>query len=258
MTLPSQIIKKHLLIHLAQKFIHGARRCEPHLVDVVRKQKQLILQNDPLLVLEANQIVGNLLPNVMDSRPGRLGKLSRLLTIKHFGNLYCNHFNLLAETMTLEEVSKNIEWDTLLRPRPKTCWIRYQRYLNYFWNRVTLLTINPEYVPTYVNPRPIGELIALHHQRGTWVSLSPVTGQYKRLRNIQGDHVPTRKAIFHGCMEAALWYMWKLWPQMSITVYPTEFALLTLDIPEIQNHFRKMRTDDTTWGRSLLNNHDGG
>ncbi len=108
------------------------------------------------------------------------------------------------------------------------------------------------------NPRPIGKLIALHHQRGTWVGLSPVTGQYKRLHNIQGDHVPTEKAMFYGCMEATLWYMWKLWPQMSITVYPTEFALLTSDIPEIQNHLRNMRTDNPTWGRYLLNNHDEG
>jgi hypothetical protein len=54
---------------------------EPYHVEIVRKQKQLILQNDPLLVLEANQIVGNLLTNAMDSHPGRLGKLSRFLTI---------------------------------------------------------------------------------------------------------------------------------------------------------------------------------
>jgi hypothetical protein len=43
---------------------------EPYHVEIVRKQKQLILQNDPLLVLEANQIVGNLLPNTVDSKPG--------------------------------------------------------------------------------------------------------------------------------------------------------------------------------------------
>jgi hypothetical protein len=231
---------------------------EPENVAIVRQHKQLILQNDPLLVLEANQIVGNLLPNAMDSRPGRLGTLSRLLTIQHFGNLYCDRFDLLAETMTCEEVSKNIEWDDLLRPRPKTSWIRYERFLDYFWNRVTLLTINPEYVPTYVNPRPIGELLTEHHQRGTWVGLSPVTGQYKRLHNIPGDDVPTGKAMFHGCIEATLWYMWKLWPRMSITVYPTEFALLTSDIPDIQNHLKQMRSANPTWGRSLLNNHDGG
>jgi hypothetical protein len=143
----------------------------------------------------------------MDSRSGRLGRLSRLLTIQNFGNLYCNRFHLLTETMTLEEVSRNVEWDTLFRPQPKTSWIRYQRYLDYFWNRVTLRTMNPDYVPTYVNPRPIGELIALHHQRGTWVGLSPVTGQYKRLHNIQGDHVSTGKTMFHGCIDATLWYM---------------------------------------------------
>jgi hypothetical protein len=142
----------------------------------------------------------------MDPHPGRIGKLSRLLTIQIFGNLYCNRFNLLAETMTREEVSKNIECDTLLRPRPKICWMRYQRFLDYFWNRVTLLTINPSYVPTYVNPRPIDESLPEYHQRGTWIGLSPVTGQYKRLHNIHGDDVPTGKKMFNGCMEATLRY----------------------------------------------------
>ncbi len=84
------------------------------------KTKQLILPNDPFVVLEANQIVGNILPNAMDSKPGRLGQLSRLLTIETFGSLYCNRFNLLTETMTCEEVSKNIEcWDKFLGPGPK-------------------------------------------------------------------------------------------------------------------------------------------
>jgi len=45
---------------------------------------------------------------------------------------------------------------------------------------------------------------------------------------------------------------------MSITVYPIGYELLTSDIPEIQNHLKNMRHRNPTWGRSLLDNHDGG
>jgi hypothetical protein len=227
-------------------------------IDRVRIQKQTILQNDPLMVLASNQIIGTLLPSTMDSRTGRIGMLSRLKVIQQFGKLYCDRLNLMTETMTLEEVSNNCEWDSLQRPRPKTSWIHYQRYLDYFRHRQTLLRINPEYVPEYVNPRPIGELIAWHHRRGTWIGLCPATGQYKRLHHIEGHNVPNGKEMFHECLDATLWFLYKLWPKMSITVYPIGYELLTSDIPEIQNHLKNMRHRNPTWGRSLLDNHDGG
>jgi hypothetical protein len=227
-------------------------------IDRVRIQKQTILQNDPLMVLASNQIIGTLLPSTMDSRTGRIGMLSRLKVIQQFGKLYCDRLNLMTETMTLEEVSNNCEWDSLQRPRPKTSWIHYQRYLDYFRHRQTLLRIKPEYVPEYVNPRPIGELIAWHHRRGTWIGLCPATGQYKRLHHIEGHNVPNGKEMFHECLDATLWFLYKLWPKMSITVYPIGYELLTSDIPEIQNHLKNMRHRHPTWGRSLLDNHDGG
>jgi hypothetical protein len=98
------------------------------------------------------------------------------------------------------------------------------------------------------DPRQIGELLPEYHRRGNWIGLSPVTGQYKLLHNIPGDDVSTGKAMFNGCMDATLWYKWNLWPRMSnITVYPTEFALLTSDIPDIQNHLKQMRSANPTW-----------
>ena len=64
--------------------------------------------------------------------------------------------------------------------------------------------------------------------------------------------------MFNECIDATQWFTWKLWPSSGITVYPTQYALLSSDIPEIQNYLSLMRTDIPTWGRSLLNNHNGG
>jgi hypothetical protein len=114
-------------------------------VDQVRQRHRVLLTEHPLQVLQENPMVGDLLPNTMDSHPGRLGKLSRHITIKSFGSLYCDRLEKLIENKTLAEVRMNVVWDSWSGPHPKASWIRYLRFLDYFWNRYKLLEVNPTY-----------------------------------------------------------------------------------------------------------------
>jgi hypothetical protein len=84
---------------------------EPDQVDQVRIKHRLLLTEDPLQVLHENPIVGDLLPNTMDSHPGRSGTINRHSTIKSFGYLYCDRLRKMVETMTLEEWFGTIGWD---------------------------------------------------------------------------------------------------------------------------------------------------
>ena len=79
-------------------------------MDQVRQRHRLLLKEDPLQVLHENIIVGDLLPNTMDSHPERIGTINRHIAIKSFGYLYCDRLRKMAETMTLEEVKDNVAY----------------------------------------------------------------------------------------------------------------------------------------------------
>ncbi len=104
--------------------------------------------------------------------------------------------------MTLEEVQDNVVWDDWMGPQPKQSWIRYLRFLDYFWNRFKLLEVNPTYIPHYVNPLPIYELPPEFRRQCRWIGLHPESGQYQNISIIPCDNVPYDIQMFQGCIEA--------------------------------------------------------
>jgi hypothetical protein len=227
-------------------------------VQLIRNKHMTSLQEDPFMVLDANPIVGNLICHGPHSRINPDHAQNRFQASQTFGDLYNRRARLLAEVMTQSEVRESVQWDDLSQPSPKPRWIRFQRWLMYFWHRYERLLVQPNYVPMYVDPEPIHELLPEYRRMATWIGLNPITGHYQMLPNITHDIVPSGKTMFNECIDATQWFTWKLWPSSGITVYPTQYALLRSDIPEIQNYLNLMRTDIPTWGRSLLNNHNGG
>jgi hypothetical protein len=226
-------------------------------VQVIRDKHMATLREDPLMVIEANPVVGNLLfPGSMDSDPNHPTK--RFEARQLFGDLYLQRTKLLAETMTQSEVQESIQWDDCSRPSPKLSWIRFERWQMYFWHRYDRLRHQPEYVPKYVNPEPLHDLQHEYRGMSSWIGLNPITGHYQMLPNISHDMIPTGRTMFNMCIDATQWFLWKLWPTSGITTYPTEHAALKSDVPEIQNHLNRLRASNPTWGRSLLNPHDGG
>jgi len=226
-------------------------------VQVIRDKHMATLREDPLMVIEANPVVGNLLfPGSMDSDPNHPTK--RFEARQLFGDLYLQRTKLLAETMTQSEVQESIQWDDCSRPSPKLSWIRFERWQMYFWHRYDRLHQQPEYVPKYVNPEPLHDLQHEYRGMASWIGLNPITGHYQMLPNISHDIIPTGRTMFNMCIDATQWFLWKLWPTSGITTYPTEHAALKSDVPEIQNHLNRLRASNPTWGRSLLNIHDEG
>ena len=169
-----------------------------------------------------------------------------------------NGQKLLAEVMTQSEVQESVQWDDCSRPSPKASWIRFERWQMYFWHRYDRLRHQPEYIPLYVNPEPLHDLQHEYRRMASWVGLNPITGHYQMLPNISHDMIPTGRTMFNLCIDATQWFLWKLWPISGITVYPTGYSELKSDVPEIQNYLNGMRASNPTWGRSLLNNHEGG
>jgi hypothetical protein len=242
--------------HIGPTYLDYMYFQEPDQVDQVRQRHRLLLTEDPLQVLHENPIVGDLLPNTMDSHPGWSGKINRYSTIKSFGYLYCDRLRKMVQKMTLEEVQDNVVWDDWMGPQPKQSWIRYLRFLDYFWNRFKLLEVNPTYIPHYVNPRPIYELPPEFRRQCRWIGLHPESGQYQDISIIPCDDVPYDIQMFQGCIEAAQWFTWRLWPKAGVIVYPPNYAQLESKIPKVQKHLRIMRENNPTWGRttSTLNN----
>ncbi len=159
--------------------------------------------------------------------------------------------------MTQSEVRESFQWDDSSQPSPKAAWIRFEIWQMYFWHRYDRLSFEPDYVPKYVNPEPIHELIPEYRTMATWVGLNPITGHYQMLPNISHDIISTGRTMFNECIDATQWYLWKLWPSSGITVFPTGYAELKSDIAEIQNHLNAMRAGNPTWGRNLLAMNNG-
>ena len=203
------------------------------------------------MVLEVNPVVGNLLfPGSMDRDQNHPRK--RFETIQLFGDLYLQRAKILAEVMTQSEVQESVQWDDCSRPSTKPSWIRFERWQMYFWHRYERLLHQPGYVPKNVNPEPLHDLQHEYRRMPSWVGLNPITGHYQMLPNITHDIIPTGRTMFNECIDATQWFLWKLWPMSGITVYPTGYAELKSDIPEIQDHLNAMRASNPTWGRSLL------
>jgi hypothetical protein len=220
-------------------------------VQLIRNKHMTSLRDDPHMVLEANPVVGNLLfPGSMDRDQNHPTK--RFEARKLFGDLYLQRAKLLAEVMTQSEVQESVQWDDCSRPSPKASWIRFERWQMYFWHRYERLLHQPGYVPKYVNPEPLHDLQHEYRRMASWVRLNPITGHYQMLPNITHDIIPTGRTMFNECIDATQWFLWKLWPMSGITVYPTGYAELKSDIPEIQDHLNAMRASNPTWGRSLL------
>jgi hypothetical protein len=226
-------------------------------VKLIRDKHMASLREDPQMVLEANPVVGNLLfPGSMDRDPNHPTK--RFEARQLFGDLYLQRTKILAEAMTQSEIQESVQWDDCSRPSPKLSWIRFERWQMYFWHRYDRLRHQPDYVPMYINPEPIHDLQHEYRRMASWVGLNPITGHYQMLPNISHDIIPTGRTMFNLCIDATQWFLWKLLPISGITVFPTGYAELKSDVPEIQNYLNGMRASHPTWGRSLLNNHDGG
>jgi hypothetical protein len=230
---------------------------EPANVQVVREKHITTLQDNPFMVLDVAPVVGNLLfPESMNHDVNHLNR--RFGTRQLFGGLYIQRLQLLAEVMTQSEMCETVQWNDSSEPSPKASWIRFERWKMYFWHRYDRLIVEPEYVPKYVNPEPIQELLPEYRKMATWVGLNPITGHYQLLPNLSHDFIPTGRTMFNECINATQWYLWKLWPNSGITVYPTRYSELKSDIAEIQNHLNAMRAGNPTWGRNLLAMDDGG
>ncbi len=113
--------------HIGPTYLEYMYFQEPDQVEQVRHRHRLLLKKDPQQVLQENPIVGDLLPNTMDSHPGRIGTINRHITIKSFGYLYCDRLEKMVETMTLEEVEDNVVWDDWMGPQPRQSRMRYLR-----------------------------------------------------------------------------------------------------------------------------------
>ena len=98
----------------------------------------------------------------------------------------------------------------------------------------------------YINPETIHDLQHEYRRMASWVGLNPITGHYQMLPNISHDMIPTGRTMFNLCIDATQWFLWKLLPISGITVYPTGYAELKSDVPEIQNYLNGMRASHPT------------